>query len=254
MSDAIQAKIDRLAEIAVERGYRPPSPKFSSDHDYRGRDAASAVDYYQLLMEPKSTALLIIDMQNLFAREGAPIAAPGSDAIVPPINRLAGYFREIDQPVIWAVAAHRSDMSNVGRSRAFWTGLAPIELESDLGRIYEKMDVRESDILVTKPKYSAFWGSDLEAILNTHGIESLVLTGIATDVCVGVTMVDAYHRDYNCVIVSDGATTTTPFQEQSLFMHENYWGRVLTSDEVQAELTALSGAPLGLPRQDAAVK
>lgn len=230
-------KLERLAALARERGYEPPPPKYSSDHDYRGRDQGAAVDYYQLLMEPESTALVIIDMQNLFARPGAPIAAPGAEGIVGPINDLAAFFRTLGQPVIWAVAEHRSDCANVGRSMAFWSGLAPIE--GDLAQIYDEMEVEAGDIVVAKPKYSAFWGTDLEAILNTNGIESLVLTGIATDVCVGQTMVDAYHRDYNCVVVSDGTATTTQFQEQSLFMHENYWGRVLTSDEVKGELTAL---------------
>lgn len=243
MAESIEAKTERIAALARDRGYRPPAPKYGSDHDYRGRDEGAAVDYYELLMEPESTALLVIDMQNIFVREGAPISAPGGDRIIPPINDLVTYFREIGQPVIWTVWGQRSDLSNAGRSLAFWKGLAPVDLNGDLAQIYPEMDLQEGDIVVSKPKYSAFWATDLEAILRTRGIESLVLTGIATDVCVGQTMIEAYHRDYNCTIVADGTATTTPFQEQSLWMHENYWGRVMTAAEVKTELTALSTTP-----------
>jgi ureidoacrylate peracid hydrolase len=111
----------------------------------------------------------------------------------------------------------------------------------------------ERDVLMQKPKYSSFWGTDLEPILHTFGIGSLVLCGIATDVCVGQTMVEAYHRDYNCAIVADGTATTTPFQEETLWTHENYWGRVLTAEEVAAELNALAtglGAIAGAQSQN----
>lgn len=230
----------RLARLARERGYEPPAPKFSSDHDYRGREEASAIDYLQLLLDPERTALLVVDMQNIFVREGAPIHASGAAKIVPPINRLVGVFRRLGLPLVWTAWCHRPDGSNLGRNSAFWRGIAPLPPDSDLAAIHPSLDFREGDVLLEKPKYSAFWGTDLQPILNTAGVESLVLAGIATDVCVGQTMVEAYHRDYNCAIVADGTATTTPFQRETLWVHESYWGRVLTADEVEAELLALA--------------
>jgi ureidoacrylate peracid hydrolase len=229
--------------MARERGYAPPPPKYGSDHPYRGRGGDAAVDYYQLLMEPESTALLVIDMQNVFVREGAPLAAPDGLEIVPPINDLIAFFREIGQPIIWTAWAHRANAANAGRSLAFWGGLAPVDPDGDLAAIHPEMDYRDDEIMIVKPKYSAFWATDLEAILSSHGIESLVLTGISTDVCVGQTMIEAYHRDYNCAVVRDGTATNTPFQEETLWIHENFWGRVLTASEVKDELAALSSSP-----------
>ena len=239
MAESIEQKTERLASLARERGYVPPPPKYGADHHYRGRDEG-AVDYYELLIEPESAALMVIDMQNIFVREGAPLAAPDGAEIVAPINELVAHFRRIGQPVIWTQWAHRPESSNAGRSLAFWKGLAPMDPDSDLAAIYPEMDYSEDDILIVKPKYSSFWATDLEAILRTKGIESLVLTGISTDVCVGQTMIEAYHRDYNCAVVSDGTATNTPFHEQTLWIHENFWGRVLTAAEVQDELTAMS--------------
>lgn len=230
-----------LIRRAKEQGYVPPQPKFRAEHDYRGRDEESAIDYYQLLLDPERTALLVIDMQNIFVREGAPIHAAGAAEIVPPINRLVGGFRELELPIIWTAWCQRPDGSNMGRNTAFWRGIAPLDPDGDLAQIHPSLDYSEDDILLRKPKYSSFWGTDLEPILNTYGIESLVLAGIATDVCVGQTMVEAYHRDYNCAIVADGTATTTPFQEETLWVHENYWGRVLTAEEVEEELFTLAG-------------
>lgn len=230
-----------LIDLAKRRGYVPPAPKYGAEHDYRGRDPETAIDYYQLLLDPRRTALLVIDMQNIFVREGAPISAPGAAEIVAPINRVVGAFRTLELPILWTAWCHRPDGSNLGRNAAFWRGIAPLDPRSELAQIHPSLDFEEGDVLLEKPKYSSFWGTDLEAILNTHGIESLVLCGIATDVCVGQTLVEAFHRDYNCAVVADGTATTTPFQEETLWVHENYWGRVLTAEEVENELFALGG-------------
>jgi nicotinamidase-related amidase len=245
MPASADARMRRLAERARQRGYEPPPPKFRAEQDYRARDEGASIDYHQLLLDPERTALLVIDMQNIFVREGAPIHAAGAEQIVPPINRVVSIFRELELPIVWTAWCHRPDGSNLGRNSAFWREIAPLDPAGDLARIHPSLDFREGDILLEKPKYSAFWGTDLEPILNTFDISSLVLAGIATDVCVGQTMVEAYHRDYNCAIVADGTATTTPFQQETLWVHENYWGRVLTAEEVEAELLAL--APVEAP-------
>ena len=242
MPASADARGRELIELANRQGYVPPPPKYRSEHDYRGREEETAIDYMQLLLDPQRTALLAIDMQNIFVREGAPISAPGAAEIVPPINRVVAAFRELELPVIWTAWCHRPDGSTMGRNGAFWRGIAPLDPRGDLAQIHPSLDYREGeDILLEKPKYSSFWGTDLEAILNTFGTESLVLSGIATDVCVGQTLVEAFHRDYNCAVVADGTATTTPFQDETLWVHENYWGRVMTAEEIETELLTLAG-------------
>lgn len=247
MSTNVDARGNRLIQIAKEQGYVPPKPKYQATQDYRGRDEENAIDYLQLLLDPQKTALLVIDMQNIFVREGAPISAPGAAEIVPPVNRVVDTFRRMDLPIVWTAWCQRPDGSNMGRNTAFWGGIAPLAPDSDLAQIHPSLDFQDGDILLRKPKYNSFWGTDLQAILNTYGIESLVLAGIATDVCVGQTLVDAFHRDYNCAVVCDGTATTTPFQDETLWVHENYWGRVLTAEEVEVELLTLAGRRQEVP-------
>jgi ureidoacrylate peracid hydrolase len=226
--------------MAHERGYTPPSQKYGATHDYRGQSRETAFDYYELLLDPTSTALLVVDMQNIFVEPGAPIHAEGAGEIVPPINDLVATFRRLGRPVIWTLWCHRADGSNLGRNSAFWRGIAPLPPDAELAQIHPSLDFQPGDIVLEKPKYNAFWATDLEAILNSHGIDSLVLAGIATDVCVGQTLVDAYHRDYICAVAADGTATTTPYQEETLWVHENYWGRVMTVREIEQELEALA--------------
>jgi ureidoacrylate peracid hydrolase len=240
MANRYTTRRAELAQIARDRGYSPPGPKYGARHDYRGQSEETSIDYRELLLDPASTALLVVDMQNIFVEEGAPIHADGAATIVPPINGLIAAFRRLGQPIIWTRWCHRADGSNLGRNSAFWRGIAPLPPDADLAQIHPSLDYEPGDILLDKPKYNAFWATDLEAILNSHGIDSLVLAGIATDVCVGQTLVDAYHRDYVCAVAADGTATTTPYQDETLWVHENYWGRVMTAQEIERELGALA--------------
>jgi nicotinamidase-related amidase len=229
-----------LAERADRVGYTPPGPKYGPAVDYRGEEREATADYMGLLLDPEATALMVIDMQNIFMEPGAPISAPGAMDIVPPINGLIAAARELELPIIWTAWCHRPDGSNIGRMSQFWEGIAPLAPDSHLAQVHPDMDYRPEDVMVEKPKYSAFWGTDLEAILHTLGVEALVLTGIATDVCVGQTLIDAFNRDYNCVVVSDGTATTTPYHEETLWHQEHYSCRVMTAEEVSRELHVLT--------------
>ncbi|NQS88531.1 cysteine hydrolase [Patescibacteria group bacterium] len=95
-------------------------------------------------------------------------------------------------------------------------------------KLYPELHNEPADIYVTKPKYNAFWGSDLEAVLRGLAVESLIFTGIMTDVCVQTTLVDAFHRDFNPIIAVDATCTATPYKKEALLMIESCYGRALT--------------------------
>ena len=102
--------------------------------------------------------------------------------------------------------------------------------------LYPELHNEPVDIYVTKPKYNAFWGSDLEAVLRGLGVESLIFTGFYTGVCVQTTLVDAFHRDFNPIIAVDA---TGPYNKEVLSHIELLFGRALTTDETITELEAL---------------
>jgi ureidoacrylate peracid hydrolase len=226
-----------LKDRAKSANYTPPPFKFNPDLN-ETRDVAP------LLLDPERTGLIVIDVQNLFTDPEAPLGAPDGPEIVPHINKMVAYCRKHNIPIIWVQETNREDGSDLGMMGKYWPGLSPPDgwlfPNTHLWELYPELDNKPDDIYVTKTKYNAFWGSDLEAVLRGLGVESLIFAGICTDVCVGTTLIDAFHRDFNPVMAIDSTTTFTDFKQEWLTRTELLWGRVLTTEEVIAELKALA--------------
>src|SRR5579875_289762 len=124
---------------------------------------------------PERTALLNIDMQNCFV-ENSPIAAPDGLTILPRINRLARACRAAGIQVIHASIVTRPDGSNLGVLRQF----SPPAREGILNKgsfsaeLHSGLEIDPRDILIDKPRFGAFYGTDLEIILRQRGIERLL--------------------------------------------------------------------------------
>lgn len=225
---------NELWERAKRANYVPPKMKFNQELP---RDSE------HLLIDPEKTALINIDIQNIFTEPGAMFAAPNAAQIVPKVNKLAAYCRENGLPVIWVKITHRKDKSDMGSFGRLWSS-HPIVTETLLAadshwsQLYPELDLKPTDIIVDKPKYNAFWGSELEAVLRGLGVEWLVFTGIDTDVCVRNTLIDAFHRDFNVVLAMDA--TESIFPKPATFQSiEMLFGRVLTTEEIITELKSL---------------
>lgn len=81
----------------------------------------------------------------------------------------------------------------------------PILIRGSWGnRIVEELTPQERDYVVVKRRYDAFYGTDLEMILKTHGIRTILFTGVVTEVCVETTLREAFVRDFDIVLVEDG--------------------------------------------------
>ncbi len=225
-----------LAERAKEANYNPPPFKFNPELNGQR-------DLMPILMDPEKTVLVVIDVQNLFTDPKAPLGAPDGPEIVPYINKLAKYCRAHSIPIVWVQETNRKDGSDLGMMGKYWKSFRPPEAwlspDNKYWELFSGLDYEPSDIYVRKTKYNAFWGSDLEAVLRGLGAESLIFTGICTDVCVGTTLIDAFHRDFNPVMAINATTTFTGMKQEWLKRTELLWGRVLTTDEVISELEAL---------------
>lgn len=158
---------------------------------------------------PARTALINVDMQNCFV-ENSPIAAPDGLKVLDRINRLAGVCRKAGILVVHTIVHYRPDHSNVGRAADF----APEIISSgllDKGResaaLHKGLVVEPGDILLEKPRYGAFHATDLELILRARGIDTVVVTGICTNVCCETTAREAAVRDFKVLFTSDGTAT-----------------------------------------------
>jgi len=159
---------------------------------------------------PEKTAMIVVDMQNDFVREGAGIEVPNARAIVPDLDRLLKVCRAHTIPVIYIHHVIRGGNIDAGRladhhelirdSKALIAGTDNVE-------IYEAIKPEADDLLVAKPRYSAFYGTDLEAILRSKGIDTLIVSGTVTNVCCESTVRDAFSRDYKVIFLADGNAT-----------------------------------------------
>jgi ureidoacrylate peracid hydrolase len=191
-------------------------------------------------------ALVVVDMQNHFVAPGFPAEVPLSREIVPNINRLARAMRAAGGTVVWiqTTAAggleqwsnyHRHMLTPERRQKR----LASLDEVAEGFKLYPALEVVPDDLRVKKIKYSAFiaGSSDIDAQLKGRGIDSVLITGTATNVCCESSARDAMMLDYRVTMLSDGnATWTDEEHAATLNSFLLFFGDVMTTDEAIAKL------------------
>ena len=207
-----------------------------------------------MALAPARTALLNIDMQNLFV-EGFQTSAPDGLATLARINQLAAVCRGAGVLVIHVSHVLRPDGSNMGilgtlhpkvRAGLLCKGGAATGLHRALER-----DPR--DLLLEKPRYGAFHGTDLELILRGRGIDTVIIAGIATNICCDTTEREAAVRDFRVLFLRDGTATSGAtdlaadvVQASTLATIDDAFGQVLSVDEAIRKIRgATSGGLVG---------
>jgi ureidoacrylate peracid hydrolase len=192
------------------------------------------------------TALLVVDMQNYFVAPGFPLEVPVARDIVPNINRLARSLRAAGGTVAWLQtssaaalkhwAHHHSHMLTPERSK---TRLAHLDESAEGFALYPRLEALPGDLRLKKSTYSAFTpdASEINAAFRKRGIESVLITGTATNVCCESTARDAMMHDYRVIMVSDGnASFTDEEHATTLNNFLMFFGDVLSTDEVVGRL------------------
>jgi ureidoacrylate peracid hydrolase len=172
------------------------------------------------------TAVIVVDMQNDFGAKGGLFDHAGVDismiqkAVGPTANALAT-ARQSGLKIIYLKMGFRPDLSDLGasdspnRMRHLYFGVgesmrAPDDTE---GRflirdtwntdIIPELEPQADDLVIYKHRFSGFYQTDLDTILNQLGVKYLIITGCTTSVCVESTVRDAMFRDYLCVLLAD---------------------------------------------------
>jgi ureidoacrylate peracid hydrolase len=163
----------------------------------------------QLRIDPRRTALLNVDMQRCFV-EGTPIASPEGLTLLPRINELLRVGRDAGVTVIHTRGWMRPDGSNTGvMSELVPPFIVALYTEgNDSAELHDALDVEAGDIVLNKPRYGAFHGTDLELILRSRGIDTVIISGIATNICCETTAREAAQRDFHVIFLSDGTATS----------------------------------------------
>jgi ureidoacrylate peracid hydrolase len=194
------------------------------------------------VIDPAKTALVVIDMQNYFVKQGHQSEVPAAREIVPNINRLAAELRRRGGHVAWV-------RNGTNDTRESWSNyhnylqsperaerrLKSMEIGEDGYEYWHLNDIRPEDAQITKKRYSAFiqGSSDLERHLRDRGIDTLLITGTATNVCCESTARDGMMLNFKVVLVADGLATHTDEEHNATL--SNFYGQfgdVQTVDEL----------------------
>ncbi len=152
-----------------------------------------------------NAALLVIDMQYDFLDKDAPVHCIGGMEMVPKVRQLIDSCKKVGIPVIFTQEVHRPSGIDMGREL---DGNEPDHclIGSRGVRIHQDLTPAEDDYLVPKARYDAFLGTDLPFLLNGLGVnagDTLIICGVATNVCVHYTSAGAHQRDYHIKVVGD---------------------------------------------------
>jgi ureidoacrylate peracid hydrolase len=190
------------------------------------------------------TALLVVDMQRDYCVPGGIIAALGHDVShFPDVGRRLTAFVECARPLLDQVVFIRTDFPSWPRSRAqaLHYGRNALARQRDPSMTdWFMVQPQPGDPVISKARYSAFRDTQLDALLRASRIETVIVCGATTDVCVDTTARDAFLHDYSVVVLSDCSGASTPDRHRhALDVLDHFFARVHTSDEVLASLAEL---------------
>jgi len=187
-----------------------------------------------LKLNPAKTALLVINMTNdLLEWEGV-------DALVPRLGRLVKAARARGMTVIYSSLAFCAGGTDTGQLGRFWEtiGSGKVLTKGTPGvEICSELAPAPGDLVLQRNRYSAFYNTELDDLLRSRGIDTIVIGGYSTNFCCDSTARDANFRDYNVVFLSDG-TAPIALQDDS--------GAAISGDEVQK--TELANLRQGIAR------
>jgi nicotinamidase-related amidase len=190
---------------------------------------------YEFAFEPRSCALVIIDMQRDFVDPGGFGEALGNDVsllrkAIAPAKRVLDAARKRGLLVIHTREGHRPDLADLPEAKRrrgrLKTGIGDagpmgrILVRGEYGHdIIDELKPAPGEPVVDKPGKGAFYATDLDSMLHNRGIRSLVVCGVTTEVCVNTTVREANDRGYDCLVLEDCVGSYFPeFQTAALAM------------------------------------
>lgn len=196
---------------------------------------------------PQRMALVNVDMQNCFVER-----AEDGLATLERINRLAEVCRGAGIIVIHTSHVLRPDGSDMGVLGEFIPkvrdGLLTKGTQS--AALHPALVVGPTDVVVEKPRFGAFHSTDLEAILRTRSIDTVIISGLCTDVCCDTTAREANARDFRVFFLSDGTATVGPeaasVQSATLRLVGALFGQVVSVEEMEEKITHAARAEQSL--------
>ena len=177
--------------------------------------------------DPASTALLVVDMLKDFFKPGGAMVLEGGEALYEPHRKLLSAARAADMPVFWLNQCLPPDDS------LFETRTVHCLAGSWGAEIVDELPVDAGDIIIPKRRYSGFFQTTLDLSLRERGIDTVLVTGVVTNICVRSTVHDAFFLRYKTLVPADLVMATSPqAQEVTLYDIDTHYGDVIRLADV----------------------
>lgn len=191
---------------------------------------------------PAECALLVIDMQNEFVKPNwTPFWVPAATGIAPRIATPIRHCRNASIPIIFTAFADSHRFLDRPASGASMPNRFPEAGEHDSFfrnvEMWHEVAPAPDDLVIYKPSYGAFYDTPLETILRNLGKTTVIISGILTNFCCGMTARQAYERGFKVLFGSDVTATDDPaLHEAELKVLRKGFAKVLSLGEILATL------------------
>lgn len=192
------------------------------------------------VLDPRDTALVVVDMQNFFVHPDSPARCYMATRQLPRIARLCDEFRAMGAPVIFTQTTQDPDVLGGFKGRPGRPPGGILHRGSWGAALCEELGVRPDErVIDAKHTYDSFEGTDLDYTLRSQGVRKVVICGTNTDRCCETTARRAFALQYRVMFGSDVNSTDSALQHWATLRTIRYGiGRVARADEIVAELQA----------------
>jgi nicotinamidase-related amidase len=173
-------------------------------------------------MDWKTSALIVVDMQNDFVRKRAPMEVPDALGTAPAQKALISAFRNRRLPIVFTKFISHPHYYLLWEwspqcqppTKSCWKGhkrhYDDIGASRDCTEVIDELMPSTEDIIIEKFGYGAFHGTPLADTLHARGVTSLAITGTVTQICVEETAREAFHHGFRTTVVEDGVSSFAP--------------------------------------------
>ncbi|CAF0852483.1 unnamed protein product [Didymodactylos carnosus] len=182
-------------------------------------------------------ALLIIDMQKTFESMAKPL--------IPEINATIASARKANIPVIFSQHGHENPDEEESTSVLvkWWGASGSIKRGSADWQLLPGLDVGKNDpVLSEKSTYDAFHNTRLKSLLDSWNVDTLIISGVLTNLCCETTARSAFVQNYNVIFLSDGTATASDAMHQGTLKTIGFgFGQVMTCADLREKLAKIKG-------------
>jgi ureidoacrylate peracid hydrolase len=194
----------------------------------------------EVTIQPAATAVLVVDMLRDFCLPGGAMVLPGYEKLIGPQNTVIRKARAAGGTIVFVVDSHRPQAR---REREFLKR-TPHCIEGSPGvEVVPDLDRAPEDIQVTKRRFSGFFNTDLDVTLKDMMVDTVIVMGVVTNICVRSTVHDAFFLGYKVIVPQDCCAATGPREQiSSLYDISTHFGTVTNASSIVRALT--EGAPI----------